>query len=403
MARMRRNAYIGLAVLGLVGAAVWFGIGGAGSSSGLTDQQTASADEKLSNEFRPTVVAALARIEPSSEIIDVATAMRELIDSVKLLNVKEGETVKKGQTLAFLDSFDERRAERDHVAAKLAEAERLLAAEKEVGASRIAAAEIRLHRAQSIYPLRIEAEKARVRSIEAALSNNRDILATRSKLKLKDFSSRRAVDNQMTTVRQSEEDLITARVEVKRLEFEFEVDRREALNARVQAEADLARASAAVGLEALRYQLASAEQGVQRAIVKAPIAGQILEILIRPGERTETKPILKMGDTRVMHAVAEIYETEIKHVKLGQPARVESPALTRPLTGRVVDINRIISKNDVLNVDPAADADARIVEVRIELEPDALVSRLTNLTVDTVIDVSAGGTQEVTKGSAAPK
>ena len=400
MARMRRNAYIGLAVLGLVGAAVWFGIGGAGSSSGLTDQQTASADEKLSNEFRPTVVAALARIEPSSEIIDVATAV---IDSVKLLNVKEGETVKKGQTLAFLDSFDERRAERDHVAAKLAEAERLLAAEKEVGASRIAAAEIRLHRAQSIYPLRIEAEKARVRSIEAALSNNRDILATRSKLKLKDFSSRRAVDNQMTTVRQSEEDLITARVEVKRLEFEFEVDRREALNARVQAEADLARASAAVGLEALRYQLASAEQGVQRAIVKAPIAGQILEILIRPGERTETKPILKMGDTRVMHAVAEIYETEIKHVKLGQPARVESPALTRPLTGRVVDINRIISKNDVLNVDPAADADARIVEVRIELEPDALVSRLTNLTVDTVIEVSAGGTQEVTKGSAAPK
>ena len=207
----------------------------------------------------------------------------------------------------------------------------------------------------------------------------------------------------MTTVRQSEEDLITARVEVKRLEFEFEVDRREALNARVQAEADLARASAAVGLEALRYQLASAEQGVQRAIVQAPITGQILEILIRPGERTETKPILKMGDTRVMHAVAEIYETEIKHVKLGQPARVESPALTRPLTGRVVDINRIISKNDVLNVDPAADADARIVEVRIELEPDDLVSRLTNLTVDAMIDVSAGETQEVTKGSAAPK
>ena len=173
MARMRRNAFIGLAVVGLVGAAVWFVIGGVGSSSGLTDQQTVSADEKLSSEYRPTAVAALARIEPSSEIIDVAAA---IIDSVKLLNVKEGETVKEGQILAFLDSVDERRAERDHVAAKLAEAERLLTAEKEVGASRIAAAEIRLHRAQSIYPLRIEAEKSKVRSIEAALSNNRDIL-----------------------------------------------------------------------------------------------------------------------------------------------------------------------------------------------------------------------------------
>ena len=187
------------------------------------------------------------------------------------------------------------------------------------------------------------------------------------------------------------------------LQSEFAVDSREARNARVQAEADLARASAAVEVEALRYQLALAQKGVERAIVQAPIAGQILEIMIRPGEHTETRPILKMGDTGVMHGVAEVYETDIKHVRLGQPARVDSPALSRPLTGRVVDIGRMIFKNDVLDVDPAADADARIVEVRIELEPDPLVSRLTNLTVDAMIDVSDGGTQDLATGSAAPK
>ena len=397
---MRRIAAIGLVALGLAGVAVWFDVADLRSSLGLADQQTASALEQSPRDARPVTVAALARIEPVSEIVDVAAA---IADRVELLMVKEGEIVKKGQTLAFLDSYDERRAERDHVTARLAEAERLFATERMVGASRIEAAEIRLHRARSIYPLRIEAQKAKLRGIEATLANNRDILKTRSKLKQNEFSTRRAVDNQVTIVRQSEEDLTTARAELKRLESEYAIDNREARNARVQAEADLARASASIGIEALRYQVALAEQGVQRAIVQAPIAGQILEILVRPGEHPQTRPILKMGDTRVMHAVAEVYETDLKHVKLGQPARIESAALLRPLTGRVVDIGRIIFKNDALNVDPAADADARIVEVRIELEPDPLVSRLTNLTVDAVIVVSDGGAQGVATGGAATK
>ena len=128
-----------------------------------------------------------------------------------------------------------------------------------------------------------------------------------------------------------------------------------------------------------------------------------LEFRTRPGESTEGSAILKMGDTRIMHAVAEVYETDVKQVKLEQPARIQSPALLRSLSGRVVDIGRMIFKNDVLNVDPAADADARVVEVRIELEPDPLVSRLTNLTVDAVIDVSGTGTEHAATDAAASK
>jgi HlyD family secretion protein len=40
----------------------------------------------------------------------------------------------------------------------------------------------------------------------------------------------------------------------------------------------------------------------------------------------------------------------------------------------------------VLNVDPAARADARIVEVWIDLDPLPLAERLTNLTVDVLIN-----------------
>jgi HlyD family secretion protein len=45
-------------------------------------------------------------------------------------------------------------------------------------------------------------------------------------------------------------------------------------------------------------------------------------------------------------------------------------------------------KNDVLNVDPAARADARVVEVWIDLEDTAAAKRLTNLTVDVLITTS---------------
>ena len=52
----------------------------------------------------------------------------------------------------------------------------------------------------------------------------------------------------------------------------------------------------------------------------------------------------------------------------------------------------MVFKNDVLNVDPAARADARIVEVWIELDDASLTERLTNLTVDVLIATPATAT-----------
>jgi HlyD family secretion protein len=45
----------------------------------------------------------------------------------------------------------------------------------------------------------------------------------------------------------------------------------------------------------------------------------------------------------------------------------------------------MIFKNDVLNIDPAAKIDARVVEVRVRLDDSASVANLTNLSVDVVI------------------
>ena len=82
-----------------------------------------------------------------------------------------------------------------------------------------------------------------------------------------------------------------------------------------------------------------------------------------------------------MFAVAEVYETDIGLVRVGQKARLTSGALAREVTGVVAAIGRTIHRTTVLDVDPAADVDSRIVEVRIKLDeseagglPDELAS-----------------------------
>ncbi|MEE8302933.1 MAG: HlyD family secretion protein, partial [Candidatus Tectomicrobia bacterium] len=57
------------------------------------------------------------------------------------------------------------------------------------------------------------------------------------------------------------------------------------------------------------------------------------------------------------------------------------------LTGKVVHIGNIVWKNDILDVDPAADTDARVVEVKIELDQSATAARLINLQVNVHIDL----------------
>lgn len=146
-------------------------------------------------------------------------------------------------------------------------------------------------------------------------------------------------------------------------------------------------------LEAIKLRVEMARAGLDRAIanremstVRAPIDGQILEIHARAGESVNEKGIVEIGDTRRMYAVAEVYETDIGRVKIGQHALISSPALPRVLTGKVERIGLLIGKKDILKTDPVADADARVVEVEIFLDDAESAARLTNLRVDIVIE-----------------
>jgi HlyD family secretion protein len=115
-----------------------------------------------------------------------------------------------------------------------------------------------------------------------------------------------------------------------------------------------------------------AEAQLRLSYVQAPIAGEILKIHSKSGEAIGADGIAEIGQTSQMYVIAEIAEDSIGKVRIGQNATITSDngAFSNELKGTVIEIGRKIGKKDVLNTDPAADVDARVVEVKIALSPE---------------------------------
>ncbi len=151
------------------------------------------------------------------------------------------------------------------------------------------------------------------------------------------------------------------------------------------ASASTAVALSEAGVEVAAAHLERAQREAQRSYVRAPFAGRVLEVITRPGELIGEHGILELGRVSRMYAIAEVYETDIRHVAVGQRATVSSQALDSQLAGTVERIRPKVKKHDEIGTDPAARKDARIVEVLILLDDPEPAAGLTNLQVDVVI------------------
>jgi HlyD family secretion protein len=105
--------------------------------------------------------------------------------------------------------------------------------------------------------------------------------------------------------------------------------------------------------------------------LRAPLAGTVLKIHSRPGERPANDGVLELGAGDQMEAVAEVYESDINRVKLGQVVSLmsENGGFSGSLQARVIRISPQVRQRAVLSTDPTGDADARVVEVRLALDP----------------------------------
>jgi HlyD family secretion protein len=127
------------------------------------------------------------------------------------------------------------------------------------------------------------------------------------------------------------------------------------------------------------------EADLDNTELRSPMAGTVLRINARVGERPGDKGILELGASDRMEAVVEVYESDIARVMPGMAVRLtsENGGFTGTLAGRVSRISPQVRQRQVLSTDPTGDADARIVEVRVQLDPaDAQrVRQLTGLKV----------------------
>jgi HlyD family secretion protein len=324
-----------------------------GSAASTTGNLSAAAQERTRS---ANAVAALGRLEPWSELINVgAGAGPDRLDS---LFVERGDGFKKGDVLGHLGGYAEQIAQRDVLIAQLDEAKARQKAETDVARTRLRQSEANRRRVLDVWPRRIAAQEATIAGLDAKKAHEKDILAAREHL----------------------------------LELKAQSDGEKA-DAAVQvdiAQASIDQVSKQFPITSLERQIASAEIRAKRMTLYGPCDCRVLNIRVKPGEEVGTGPVLVVGDTERMRAVAEVYETDISRVRVGQLAEISSRALPKPVKGRVARIGNMVFKNDVLNVDPAARTDARVVQVWIDLDLDdqALAKQLTNLTVDVLITAS---------------
>jgi HlyD family secretion protein len=128
------------------------------------------------------------------------------------------------------------------------------------------------------------------------------------------------------------------------------------------AESEIARAQAAAR---------QAQADLELAYVRSPIAGEVFKIQTKPGEAPSSQGILEIAQNDQMMAIAEVYESDISKVKIGQIAEInsESGSFVGKIRGKVVQVGLQVAKKDVLKTDPAADVDSRVVEVKIAIDP----------------------------------
>ncbi len=139
--------------------------------------------------------------------------------------------------------------------------------------------------------------------------------------------------------------------------------------------------SAIAQLKVVEEDLAQARIALERRTVRSPLDGQVIRVHTRSGEKVGGDGIVDLGETSAMYAVAEVWESDIARVRVGQEAWVSSPVLPKELHGRVERVAMEIGKKRVFDDDPASARDTRVIEVEVRLDDSAAAATFTNLQV----------------------
>jgi multidrug efflux pump subunit AcrA (membrane-fusion protein) len=290
-------------------------------------ERTAPPSVPVSNPFAGAV-AGLGEVEPNSETVAIGTDLSGLVAAV---HVRPGESVAAG---APLFSLDDRR-----LRAALAEAE----------AAAAAAVADRAEAEASLAAARAERDRAAADAVRFQALARTDIAA-----------SRQRVETAVADARKAEAQIGLA---------EARIAAAEAGIARTEA----ARVRAAVDLD--------------KTVLRAPFAGTVLRVNIRPGEFAQgaalPEPLIVFGAIDPLHVRVQVDETDAFRITHSAAARGflrGDGAQSAPLT--FVRVEPLARAKRFLSNAPGERVDTRVVEVIYRLEPGALP-----VTVGQMLDV----------------
>ncbi len=415
-------------VIGVVTAATLLTVGIA--IYGISQTGLLTRTETSVVEAPPAVkkVTALGRLEPQGEVINLSAPLNLDGDRLKKLLVEEGDTVKAGDVIAILDSQKRLQdavlqvKEQVRMAqAKLAQVqagaktgqikaqEATIARLQSEKTNQIAAQQATIYRIQAEKSTEIAAQKATIAKLQAEVDNANVEYQRYQQLFNRGAISTSLRDSKRLSLKTAKEQIKEAQANLNRIESSRQQQLSEAranLN-RIQssgseqikeAQATLNQISeirpvdiraAQTEVDNAKATLKQAQTDLEQSYIRAPIAGQILKIHTREGEQISSQGIAELGKTQQMMVVAEVYQTDIEKVKLGQKALITGQAFSGELQGEVAQIGLQINRQNVFSNEPGENLDRRVVDVKILLYPEdsKKVIGLTNLQVQTEIEL----------------
>jgi HlyD family secretion protein len=329
-----------------------------------TPEQRPTEDEYDS---APREVSALGRIQPASGVISVAGPPGDRILSI---SIKEGKKVEQGDPIVQLASSELTQLQLDVATARTEEAETRITAEEKVAQEGIDAARLQLTAIEDKKKDRVVLEKQVAlaqKNLEQAETELESLVGLSDKLVSPTKKSR-----QRLLVEKADLQVEVAQAELAQFDRELETAE-EAANSKLKAAiAAKEVVPAAVPKKSLEAAKNLASYQNDQAVIKAPIGGEILNVMAKAGQTIGPQPLLQMANLDAMEVIAEVYESDLKHIRINQRVEIASRAFKQPYTkkhifGRVRKMGQVISTPAMQTLDPFAQADRRVGEVRIEI------------------------------------
>jgi HlyD family secretion protein len=268
------------------------------------------------------------------------------------LRVKEGDMVEAGELLAVLDSEDQLEAVWRSSEARI-----------KVARSRLAQVRAGVKAAD------LEAQRAEIARIESELAAANVDLRRVEQLRERNVSSVAALEQSLLHVETRTQLLNQAKARLNSMAEVRQVDM------------DLAAAE----VEAAVADAMSAREDLAQTRIVSPAKGRVVEIHAWPREEVGPEGILELAKTDRMYVIAEVPESNIGRIRIDQRAVVTGDALAEPIHGTVERITPRIAKTSILDADPAAFSDTRVVNVKIRLDDSKIAAGFINARVVVVI------------------